>query len=197
MADYYVTRRGLVVPSYCWGFDSPPPFGSGPDYWSSSDDSNDIYARRAEGTDLALLAAERALEKELLGGNVAMMAFGRLAQKRAQRSEVRDFGALLVRNHVALNRIATRGRPAAEFELKPERLQAYERLAKISRPRFDAAFLKFVIADHKPEIYRLATLDLVLWRPLVDETVLVLQRQLAIAAFLQKPQAGQDRGLLH
>jgi putative membrane protein len=107
----------------------------------------------------AAFAADRASEtfiKEAIEGNLAEVQVGKLAQDKGQSDGVKSFGQMLVTDHGAANQKATQVAsqmgvtPPAEPNAKQKKV--YDKLAKLSGDKFDRAFAKAMVKDHKQDI---------------------------------------------
>jgi putative membrane protein len=95
------------------------------------------------------------LHKALQGDN-SEMALGRLAQQRAVRPGVRDFGRMLEQDHgqardqvIALDR-RLGVRPTDE--MAPEARAEERKLRHLSGPAFDREFIAYMVQDHRKDI---------------------------------------------
>ena len=104
-------------------------------------------------------AADRASEKfikEAIEGNLAEVQVGKLAQDKGQRADVKSFGQMLASDHGGANQKATQiasqlgVTPPSEPNAKQKRV--YDKLSKLSGDKFDAAFAKEMVKDHKKDI---------------------------------------------
>lgn len=97
-----------------------------------------------------------AFMKKAIQGNLAEIKEGRLAERKGATAGVRRFGAVLVRDHSKANQKAMAAAssmgvtPPAEPNSK--QTMAYDRLASLSGRRFDQAFVKAEVKDHKKDI---------------------------------------------
>ena len=91
-------------------------------------------------------AADRASEKfikEAIEGNLAEVQVGKLAQEKGQRADVKAFGQMLTSDHGSANQKAMQ--VAGQLGVTPPN----EPNAKLSGDKFDAAFAKEMVKDHK------------------------------------------------
>ena len=94
--------------------------------------------------------------KEAIEGNFAEVQMGQLAQKNANSDGVRNFGQMLEKDHTDANKKASES--ANALGVTPpsgpnSRQEAdYDRMSKMSGAKFDAQFVKHMIADHKKDI---------------------------------------------
>jgi putative membrane protein len=107
----------------------------------------------------AAFAADRASEKfikEAIEGNLAEVQVGKLAQEKGQRAEVKSYGQMLATDHGGANQKAMQVAsqlgvtPPTEPNAKQKRV--YDQLYKLSGDKFDAAFAKEMVKDHKHDI---------------------------------------------
>jgi putative membrane protein len=97
-----------------------------------------------------------AFMKEAIQGNLAEIKVGQLAERKGATEGVRQFGAVLVQDHSKANEQAMSAAssmgvtPPAEPNSKQTR--TYTHLASLSGSRFDKAFVKAEVKDHKKDI---------------------------------------------
>jgi putative membrane protein len=110
--------------------------------------------------------------------NAAEVEFGRLAQEKSSNPDIRDYGAMLVRDHyqaletlgglwrigmdssmTTMDTDVSRTKPDAYMgypnlvkELSQEHQNTYERLSRLSGESFDNEFLKVAISTHQEGI---------------------------------------------
>lgn len=91
---------------------------------------------------------------------------GSLAAKRARSADVREFGAMLKRDHQAVRQQGrdlakrlgvTATAPAPDFPLARDHARAMKRLASLEGAAFDRAFLEHEVAFHKAVIDAVTT----------------------------------------
>jgi len=81
---------------------------------------------------------------------------GQLADKNAKSDGVRSFGQMLQKDHSEANQKATAAAnqmgmsPPSEPNSKQKAM--YEKMSKLSGDKFDRAFAKHMVADHKKDI---------------------------------------------
>jgi len=107
--------------------------------------------------------AAQALDDSVIVGifdvaNTWDIATGSLAATRASRKDVKDFGAMLVRDHKVVQDSARKlaaklnvapVRVPADFPLKVAHEAAMKKLSALTGPAFDKAFLEHEVAYHK------------------------------------------------
>ncbi|HEU5443587.1 MAG TPA: DUF4142 domain-containing protein [Steroidobacteraceae bacterium] len=107
---------------------------------------------------LALAANTKAdaFMKKAIEGNLAEIKVGQLAQQKGATEGVRHFGTVLEQDHSTANSQAMTAAssmgvtPPAEPSSKEQ--AEYQHLASLSGSRFDKAFVKQMVKDHKKDI---------------------------------------------
>ncbi len=104
-------------------------------------------------------AADKAGEKfikEAMEGNLAEVQVGKLAQEKGQSQDVKSFGQMLVTDHGQANQKATSvaGSMGVTPPSEPNKKQkaVYDKLSKLSADKFDRAFAREMVKDHKKDI---------------------------------------------
>lgn len=89
-------------------------------------------------------------------GNLAEIEMGKLAQQKAQSANLKDLGAMLVKDHTDANdkalSLAKQLNVQAPTKLSQKHLQERDRLSKLSGTQFDSEFAKHMVSDHKEDI---------------------------------------------
>lgn len=105
------------------------------------------------------MAAEKASQKFLVNaieGNLAEISMGRLAQQNGESAGVKSFGQQLVTDHGAANQRATAAAGALGVpppaEPSKKQMADHDKMAKLTGQKFDRAFAKHMVADHKKDI---------------------------------------------
>ena len=107
---------------------------------------------------LALAANTKAdaFMQKAIAGNLAEIKVGELAQQKGATEAVRHFGTVLEQDHSKANQQAMTAAssmgvtpPAAAT---PKEQALYRHLASLSGSRFDKAFVKAMVKDHKKDI---------------------------------------------
>jgi putative membrane protein len=115
-----------------------------------------VLACAATGAWAQTSKASQKFLKEAIQGNLAEIEMGKLAQEKAQNDAVKSFGQTLVTDHGSANQKATS--IAQQMDVtppaEPNRKQKAEhrKLSKLSGDKFDRAFAKHMVADHKKDI---------------------------------------------
>jgi putative membrane protein len=107
---------------------------------------------------LALAADTKAdaFMQKAIEGNLAEIQVGQLAQQKGATEGVRNFGAVLVRDHSkansqAMSAASSLGMTAPSAPSAKEQAE-YQRLSSLSGGAFDKAFAKEMVKDHKKDI---------------------------------------------
>lgn len=94
--------------------------------------------------------------KKAIAGNLAEIKVGELAQQKGATRGVRQFGQVLEQDHSKANQQAMTAAssmgvtpPSAPT---PKEQRIYEHLASLSGTKFDRAFVKAMVKDHKKDI---------------------------------------------
>lgn len=94
--------------------------------------------------------------KEAIQGNLAEVQVGQLAQEKGSIQGVRDFGAMLVKDHQLANEKAAE--VAQHLSIAPpdkpglKQKAVYDKLSHLSGARFDREFTKSMVKDHQEDI---------------------------------------------
>jgi putative membrane protein len=105
------------------------------------------------------MAAEKASQKfvkEAIEGNLAEISMGQMAQEKGQSDAVKSFGQQLQKDHSDANQraMALASQMGMTPPSEPNKKQKADaaKLAKLSGDKFDKAFAKHMVADHKQDI---------------------------------------------
>jgi putative membrane protein len=128
--------------------------------------------------------------------NTADIETGRLAAERGQSKEVRDFGAMLVRDHEAVRqmgrdlaaKLKVTPTPPADDPAAKAHAEALARLGSLSGGAFDRAFLQHEAAFHKGVIDAVQTTLL----PAIENAELRALVEKVAPAFQAHMRAAQD-----
>ncbi len=94
--------------------------------------------------------------KDAIEGNLAEVQVGQLAQEKGSIQGVRDFGAMLVKDHQKANEQASE--VAQHLSITPpdkpglKQKAVYEKLSHLSGPQFDREFTRSMVKDHQEDI---------------------------------------------
>lgn len=105
-------------------------------------------------------AAEREFVDEQLAMGTAEIELGRLAQKRGTHSDVKEYGAMMVRDHQnaaeelkpIAARVNTNRENAAAADNHEDHKEQFEELSKLSGRDFDRRYIDRMIEDHEKGI---------------------------------------------
>ena len=114
----------------------------------------------AFGTTPALAQDDPTIVAIFDAANTADIETGKLAEKRGQSQQVRDFGAMLARDHATVRQMGrdlakklnVTPTPPTPDEGKAAHQAAMKRLTAVSDAEFDRAFLLYEAAFHKSVI---------------------------------------------
>ncbi len=101
---------------------------------------------------------DRQLVDEMMRRNRAEVELGQLAQERAQTGQVREFAAMMVRDHqranVELQKMAAEALPDPAGPDRPaeDRQQARERLSQLSGAEFDREYMRLMVEQHEEAV---------------------------------------------
>ncbi len=94
--------------------------------------------------------------KQAIQGNLAEVQVGKLAQEKGASQGVKDYGAMLVKDHDAANQSATQ--TAQQMNVEPpgspdsKQKAVYDKLSKLSGEKFDKEFIRAAVKDHKEDV---------------------------------------------
>lgn len=100
--------------------------------------------------------ASKSFIKNAIEGDIAEVDVGKLAQEKGQSQGVKDFGAMLVKDHSEHK--AKAEEVASEIGVKPPTgsgmmaKATYAKLKVLSGASFDSAFAKAMVKDHQQDI---------------------------------------------
>jgi putative membrane protein len=99
---------------------------------------------------------DRTFIMEAAAGGMAEVELGRLASQKASRSEVKEFGQMMVDDHTKANNelmeIAQEKGLAAPHALKPQDKTTEDQLSKLAGQAFDRAYMQHMVKDHKKDV---------------------------------------------
>ena len=131
----------------------------------AGDDARDTDKPAATGTGgtvagtTGTFEADRSFLEEQLAMGTAEIELGRLAQKRAQHADVKEFAAMMVRDHQEaseelkpLAAKATTGQSTAQTATHDDHKDLIDDLSKLSGREFDRKYIDEMIDDHQEGI---------------------------------------------
>lgn len=103
------------------------------------------------------LDADREFLEEQMAIGTAEIELGRLAQQRGSHADVKEFGAMMVRDHQTAGealrpivaQVNTTGRTAARTDAHDDVRDKVEELSKLSGHDFDRKYIDEMIEDHE------------------------------------------------
>lgn len=97
-----------------------------------------------------------AFMQKAIAGNLAEIKVGELAQQKGASEGVRHFGTVLKQDHSAANNQAMTAASSMGVtppaQPSPAEQAEYQRLAALSGSKFDQAFVKAMVKDHRKDI---------------------------------------------
>lgn len=132
--------------------------------------------------------------KKAAEGGMAEIAMGKLAEQKGSTEAVKQFGQKLVNDHTKANdqlkEVAAKENLEVPSALSKKHQKQVDKLAKLSGPKFDKAFIHHAVKDHKKDIEEFKAEAQHGSNPTVRQfasnSVPVLQEHLNIAENLQK-----------
>src|SRR6476646_6181963 len=109
----------------------------------------------AQSTNTATKEDQTFLTKAI-EGNLAEIEMGKLAQDKAQSQELKDFGAMLVKDHTDANTkamdLAKQINLTVPTQPTKKQMTEHDRLSKLNGAQFDREFTQHMVTDHKEDI---------------------------------------------
>ncbi|WP_423149363.1 DUF4142 domain-containing protein [Rubrolithibacter danxiaensis] len=125
---------------------------------STVTDSMTSYDSATTVTDATDTSSNDATEFALKAGDGGIMEvqLGEIAQKNAQNQRVKNFGAMMVRDHSKANKelmmIASKKNITIPSALSPEHQEHVDKLKKLMGADFDKEYMSMMTDDHKKDI---------------------------------------------
>ena len=125
---------------------------AGTDSVENANDANDLKEQQAAGqddddNDFAVKAAN---------GGILEMEVARLAREKAQRSDVKDFAAMMLSDHQKANdelkALAGRKNITLPARLGEDDQKHVDELAKLSGAEFDKKYVDLMVEDHEEDV---------------------------------------------
>jgi putative membrane protein len=144
----------------------------------------------AQGTKAS--KADQMFIKDAMEGDLAEMNMGKLAQEKAQRQGIKDFGKMLEQDHGEHSqKVQSKAQElgvTAPKEPNANQKATYDRLSKLSGEKFDGLFVREMVSDHKKDIgkYELEAKSKSSLADFAKETLPTLQHHLQTAEALEK-----------
>jgi putative membrane protein len=99
---------------------------------------------------------EQHFVKEAIQGNLAEVDVGNLAQQKGASQGVKDFGAMLAKDHAAANEKAEQAAATlgvtSPSQPSAKQKALYKKLSALSGEQFDRQFIKSMVKDHEEDI---------------------------------------------
>ena len=115
-----------------------------------------FFAAAVLSASAAAAAPPAAFLRQAIQGNYSEVALGRMVQSRGSSPDVRQFGAMLVRDHskglAQAQRIASRLDLRIPARLSPEARAEQRKLQRLSGREFDRELRRFSIDEHRKDI---------------------------------------------
>jgi putative membrane protein len=138
-------------------------------------------------------AAEKTFIKKATDGGMTEVELGKVAEKNAEKQEVKDFGSRMVKDHGKANddlkSVASTLKVTVPDKVSPKHKATIDRLSKKSGATFDTAYVKEMVADHEKDIAEFEKAkgevkneDL---KKFIDDTVPVMKEHLEMVKKLQ------------
>jgi len=144
--------------------------------------------------------ADQKFLTEAIQGDLAEVQVGKLAQEKGQSDEVKQFGKMLEQDHSQhLSKAQSEAQQigvTAPSEPSAKQKSTYEKLSKMSGAKFDRAFKRDMVKDHKEDIAKYQK-EAKSKGPLADfaqQTLPVLQKHLQTAEQLPSSAATMGSG---
>jgi putative membrane protein len=101
-------------------------------------------------------ARDREFMRDAARGGVAEVRLGELARNHASSYAVRRFGERMVRDHSRANdslmSLARREHISLPRDMGAKNQRIYDRLSRLSGPRFDRAYMRDMVRDHQEDV---------------------------------------------
>jgi putative membrane protein len=164
---------------------------------SRESDSPDDFAGPATRKSVPAILRPQTFLTDAIGGDLAEVRMGQLAQQKGQSNEARQFGKMLEQDHSQhLQKAKTTAQQmglSIPVEPNAEQKQMYERLSKMSGAQFDKEFAQHMVDDHKQDIgkYQEEAKSKGPLAAFAQETLPTLQKHLQTAESLSRQKSSQ------
>ena len=144
--------------------------------------------------------ADQAFLKDAVEGDLSEVKMGQLAQQKGQSQDVKQFGQMLQQDHG--QHLQQAQQQAQQMGVTPptqpdaKQTKMYERLSKEHGARFDKAFAKAMVKDHKQDIakYEKQAKKKDQLAQFAEQTIPTLQKHLQIAQSIENKGAVTGSG---
>jgi putative membrane protein len=100
--------------------------------------------------------ADAMFAKKAAQGNMAEVSMGKLALQQSQNDDVKKFGQRMVDDHSKaeqeLEGVASKNNMTLPQDVDAQQKAEQQRLAKLSGPAFDRAYMRLMVQDHKKDV---------------------------------------------
>jgi putative membrane protein len=114
-----------------------------------------VQADKTEHGDSTSVADKKFVEKAASGG-MAEVKLGKLAVEKGTSPTVKSFGQKMIDDHGKANdelkTLATRKKLPVPTDVDSEQKATYDKLAKLSGPDFDKAYIDAMVKDHDKDV---------------------------------------------
>jgi putative membrane protein len=125
------------------------------DYTTSTSDSATNTAEAMQAGDTTSAGANK-FAMEAASGGMMEVQLGEVAQKNAQSSRVKGFGAMMIKDHskanAELKTVAGKKNITLPTALMPEHQKHVDEMMKLSGAEFDQKYIDMMEKDHKEDV---------------------------------------------
>jgi putative membrane protein len=160
---------GLPFSAFCQNETAPTPAKNGKQTGElhtggSNAASNPGMAPTTTGSDKkesasqesSLSASDQKFIMKAAMGGMAEVKLGQLAEKNGSSTQVKEFGAMMVKDHSKANAqlmsVAKSKGVTLPSELDEKHQTKYEKMSQMKADDFDKAYIKDMVADHKTDV---------------------------------------------
>ena len=143
-------------------------------------------AQSAASSSAQMSSNDRTFLEKAAEGGMAEVEFGKLAERKAQSQEVKNFGKLMVDDHSKandeLNQIASQAGATLPTGLSTSDNTTKEHLSKMQGDAFDKAYMRHMVADHQQDVSEFKQETIAGKDPQLDKAI-----ELALEALKKNP----------
>ena len=118
--------------------------------------SSTSSTKSSASTQAQLSSSDKKFIEEVGNGGLAEVQFGQLAEQKAQSPDVKQFGQKMVSDHSKVNdklkQIASEKSVNLPTALEGSEKREYDKLQKLSGPKFDQEYMKTMVSDHEKDV---------------------------------------------
>jgi putative membrane protein len=115
-----------------------------------------VAVRAQDATSVGISASDKTFVTKAAQGGMAEVQLGKLAAEKASRSDVKDFGNMMVEDHTKANEqlksVAAQKSLTIPEDVGAKNQAVYDRLPKLSGPAFDRAYIQTMVKDHREDV---------------------------------------------